>query len=113
MTEPMGAIVPKPCPFCGDDPIVSFSHEVGCWDVWNVECVRCDFDLGGPHGFSGEAATIGAVKFWNRRTQNADYDRGYADALMAVEADFPQFAIARRAALNDAGPSLNQQEMNK
>ncbi len=60
----------KPCPFCGANPGIEFSHEAGRWDIYEFEC-ECGISAYGPCGYEGEAAKQAIARKWNTRTPNA------------------------------------------
>ena len=56
-----------PCPFCGAVPEMTFSHEAGRWDVYEVEC-DCGVSVYGPVGHAGDAAKAAMARKWNTRS---------------------------------------------
>lgn len=61
----MGELLP--CPFCGGQPHIDFSHEAGRWDVYEFEC-DCGISAYGPCGHEGDEAKNATVRKWNART---------------------------------------------
>jgi Lar family restriction alleviation protein len=57
-----------PCPFCGGEAILDFSHEAGRWDVWEIECHNCCIAKDSGMGFAGPEAKQAAIAAWNTRT---------------------------------------------
>lgn len=61
----------KPCPFCGETNLrVTFSHEAGRWDIWQVECEACCVSKDGALGFVGDDARKSAIAAWNTRPES-------------------------------------------
>ena len=88
MTNDREAVARLPCPFCGTAPLVCFSHEAGQWDIYEVECVQCNFSLAGPVGFEGDNAARAAIAAWNTRTPPAsEPSEAVVDAAMKAFGD--------------------------
>lgn len=64
MSAPELRECPKPCPFCGSEPIPVPQILAGDGDRWQIWSVCCGLECGrGPQRGNGE----GAIAAWNRR----------------------------------------------